>query len=136
MVPATPIVIPTLIRVIAQPLPPERSCEVDIAVFRDSKRRNANNQKHVTDNGIATCVLYTYMEKARTKLMSQVYLLLEDTLKIPDSTEDKIKFSRDLMRFTRFSPLLLSNLKKKSPEECASEHNSRAANRRTSRGTR
>ena len=60
MVPATPIVIPTLIRVIAQLLPPERSCEVDIAVFRDSKRRNANNQKHVTHNGIAMHVLYTY----------------------------------------------------------------------------
>ena len=57
MVPATPIVIPTLIRVIAQLLPPERS---DIAVFRDSKRRNANNQKHVTHNGIAMHVLYMY----------------------------------------------------------------------------
>ena len=28
--------------------------------------------------------------------MSQVYLLLEDTLEIPDSTEDKIKFSYEI----------------------------------------
>ena len=86
MVPATPIVIPILIRVIAPLLPHEKSCEVDIFVFRDSRRRNANSQKHVTHNGIAMCVLHT--EKARTKLMSQAYLLLEDTLDIPDSTED------------------------------------------------
>ena len=83
MVPAAPIVIPTLIRVIAQLLPPEGSCEVDIAVFRDSKRGNANNQKHVTHNGIAMHVLYwIHTEKARTNLIYQVYLLLEDTLEI------------------------------------------------------
>ena len=89
MVPATPIVIPTLIRVIASLLPHEKSCEVDIFVFRESKRRNANSQKHVTHNGIAMYVLYRiHTEKARTKLMSRVYFLLEDTLEIPDSTED------------------------------------------------
>ena len=88
MVPATPIATPIL-RVDTQLLPPERSCEVDIFVFRDSKRRNANSQKHITYNGIAMCVLYRiHTEKARTKLMSQVYFLLENTLEIPDSTED------------------------------------------------
>ena len=60
MVPATPITIPILIRVIAPLLPHEKSCEVDIFVFRDSKMRNANRQENVTDNGIAMCVLYTY----------------------------------------------------------------------------
>ena len=67
MVPATPIATPIL-RVDTQLLPLARSCEVDIVVFRDSKRRNANSQKHVTHNGIAMCVLHT--EKARTKLIS------------------------------------------------------------------
>ena len=35
----------------------------------------------------------------------------------------------------RFSPLLLDNLEKKLPEDCASEHVNRTANRRTSRAT-
>ena len=65
MVPATPIVIPILIRVIAPLLPHKNSCEVDIFLFRDSKRRNANSQKHVTHNGIAMCVLYQIHTKKK-----------------------------------------------------------------------
>ena len=35
----------------------------------------------------------------------------------------------------RLSPLLLSNLEKKLPEECVNEHDNRTANKRTSRAT-
>ena len=47
-----------------------------------------------------------------------------------------MQLSKDLARFMRFSPLLLSNLEKKSPEECASEHVNRTASRRNLRTTR
>ena len=47
-----------------------------------------------------------------------------------------MQFSIDLARFMRFSPWLLSNLEKKSSEDCASEDNSRTANRKTSSATR
>ena len=47
-----------------------------------------------------------------------------------------MQLSKDLARFMRFLPLLLSNLEKKSPEDCASEHVNRTANRRNLRTTR
>ena len=47
-----------------------------------------------------------------------------------------MQLSKDLARFMRFSPLLLSNLEKKSPEDCASEHVNRTANIRNLRTTR
>ena len=57
VVPAAPIATP-IPRAFTSVLPPERPCEVDIVVFRNSKRRDANNQKHVTYNGVAMHVLY------------------------------------------------------------------------------
>ena len=82
MVPATPIATP-IPRELTPLLPPERTCEVDIFVFSDSKRRNASNQKQVTRTGITKCVSYwIHMEKARTNVS-----LLEDALKIPYSTK-------------------------------------------------
>ena len=43
-----------------------------------------------------------------------------------------IQFSKDV---TRFSPLLLDNLEKKSPEDCVNEHDNRTAKRSISRVT-
>ena len=44
-----------------------------------------------------------------------------------------IQFSKDV---ARFSPLLLDNLEKKSPEDCVNEHDNRTAKRRTTSVTR
>ena len=71
MVPATPIAIP-IPRELTPLLPLERTCEVDIFVFSDSKRRNANNQKHVTRNGIIKCVSYWWKIHSRFHIQQKI----------------------------------------------------------------
>ena len=73
----------------------------------------------LADNGVTH---YTHPSVVSVMLVTIPEHSIQQKLKI------LMQFSKDLARFMRFLPLLLSNLKKKSPEECASEHNSRTGN--------
>ena len=69
VVPTKPIVTPILAAICWLPSGESGEAAAGVVVLRDSKMRSANSQKHITQNGIAMCVLYwIHTKKVRTNI--------------------------------------------------------------------